>query len=169
MKAIRYWILSWDPVPTIIASKILGRNYLGFDISPDAVALTRSRLENIIRTDSLLLKKGKKAYQNLNEDCMALIKSINAVPVQRNGGIDGFLREHINNGTVALRIQREYETLSETVEKVLKAGKSKKCSYMVVIRTHSDFINTLDYTKNPDNLLIIDRYDLQIKELTEKS
>lgn len=154
---------------TIIASKILGRNYLGFDISPDAVALTRSRLENIIRTDSLLLKKGKKAYQNLNEDCMALIKSMNAVPVQRNGGIDGFLREHINNGTVALRIQREYETLSETVEKVLKAGKSKKCSYMVVIRTHSDFINTLDYTKTPDNLLIIDRYDLQIKELTENS
>ena len=57
---------------------------------------------------------------------MAIIKSINAVPVQRNGGIDGFLKEHIDEGAVAIRIQREDETLSETVEKLLKSAKSKK-------------------------------------------
>ena len=153
---------------TVVASKLLDRKYLGFDIAADAVELTLSRLENIVKTDSFLLKKGKKAYQNLDENCMAIIKSINAVPVQRNGGIDGFLKEHIDEGSVAIRIQREDETLSETVEKLLKSAKSKKCSYMVVIRTHYDFMDFFNYDSIPHNLFIIDRYDLQIKQLTER-
>ena len=127
---------------TVVASKLLNRQYL--------------------------LQKGKKAYQNLDEGCMTIIKSIEAVPVQRNSGIDGFLKEHIDEGAVAIRIQRQDETLSETVDKLLKATKKKKCSYMVVIRTHCDYIDVFDYNDVPNNLLIIDRYDLQIKKLSEK-
>lgn len=152
---------------TMVASKLLNRKFLGFDITNEAIELTRERLNKVVKTDSLLLKKGKKAYQNLDEDCQALIKSINAVPVQRNSGIDGFLKEYINDGSVAIRIQRESETLSETVDKLLKATKRKKCSYVVVIRTHSDYINTFDYNDIPNELLIIDRYDLQIQKLTK--
>ena len=153
---------------TIVASKLLNRKYLGFDITNDAVELTLERLEGIIKTDSFLLKKGKQAYQNLDNDCMAIIKSIDAVPVQRNSGIDGFLREHMDGGTVAIRIQREDENLSDTVGKLIKAARSKKCSYMVVIRTHYDYIDIFGYNDIPNNLLIIDRYDLQIKKLAEK-
>lgn len=154
---------------TIVASKLLNRKYLGFDITNDAVELTLERLEGIIKTDSFLLKKGKQAYQNLDNDCMAIIKSIDAVPVQRNSGIDGFLREHMDGGTVAIRIQREDENLSDTVGKLIKAARSKKCSYMVVIRTHYDYIDIFGYNDIPNNLLIIDRYDLQIKKLAEKT
>lgn len=100
---------------------------------------------------------------------MAIIKSIDAVPVQRNSGIDGFLREHMDGGTVAIRIQREDENLSDTVGKLIKAARSKKCSYMVVIRTHYDYIDIFGYNDIPNNLLIIDRYDLQIKKLAEKT
>lgn len=153
---------------TLVASKLLNRQYLGFDIAKEAVELTLERLENIVKTDSFLLQKGKKAYQNLDDECMAIVKSIDAVPVQRNSGIDGFLREHIEDGMVAIRIQRQEENLTETVGKLLKAAKNKKCSYMVVIRTHSDYIDIFDYTNIPNNLLIIDRYDLQIKQLAEK-
>ncbi len=39
---------------------------------------------------------------------------------------------------------------------------------MVVIRTHCDYIDVFDYNDVPNNLLIIDRYDLQIKKLSEK-
>ncbi len=152
---------------TMVASKLLNRNFLGFDIMNKAIELTRDRLKNIVKTESLLLKKGKKAYQNLEEDCMALIKSMNAVPVQRNSGIDGFLKEYIDGSSVAIRIQRENETLSETVYKLLKATKNKSCSYVVVIRTHKDYTDTFDYTDIPDGVLIIDRYDLQIRELTK--
>lgn len=137
-------------------------------LKKNAVNLTLERLANIIKTDSFLLQKGKKAYQNLDEGCMTIIKSIEAVPVQRNSGIDGFLKEHIDEGAVAIRIQRQDETLSETVDKLLKATKKKKCSYMVVIRTHCDYIDVFDYNDVPNNLLIIDRYDLQIKKLSEK-
>lgn len=154
---------------TLVASKLLNRKYLGFDITNDAVELTLERLESIIKTDSFLLKKGKRAYQNLDDECMAIIKSIDAVPVQRNGGIDGFLREHIDEGTVAIRIQREDENLSDTVGKLIKAARSKKCSYMVVIRTHYDYIDVFDYNDIPNNLLIIDRYDLQIKKIAENT
>ena len=154
---------------TIVASKLLNRKYLGFDITNDAVELTLESLVGIIKSDSFLLKKGKQAYQNLDNDCMAIIKSIDAVPVQRNSGIDGFLREHMDGGTVAIRIQREDENLSDTVGKLIKAARSKKCSYMVVIRTHYDYIDIFGYNDIPNNLLIIDRYDLQIKKLAEKT
>ena len=49
----------------------------------------------------IFLKKGKEAYQNLDKNCLAVINSIDAVPVQRNSGIDGFLKEHIDGGSVS--------------------------------------------------------------------
>lgn len=48
---------------TLAAAKMLKRNYLGIDILPAAVALAEQRLESLIKTESFLLKKGKKAYQ----------------------------------------------------------------------------------------------------------
>ena len=149
---------------TLVAAKMLNRNYLGFDISKDAVELTNSRLEELVKTESILLKKGKKAYQNLDENCLAVINSIDAVPVQRNSGIDGFLKEHIDGGSVSIRIQRENETLGETIAKLTKASKTKQCSYMVVIRTHKDIFETVNYHELKSNIIIIDRYDLQLKK-----
>ena len=46
---------------TVVASKLLNRQYLGFDIKKNAVNLTLERLANIIKTDSFLLQKGKKS------------------------------------------------------------------------------------------------------------
>ena len=99
---------------------------------------------------------------------MVLIKSMNAVPVQRNSEIDGFLKERIDDGSVAIRIQREDETLAETINKLIKTTKRKNCSYIVAIRTHSDYINTIDYNSISNKVLIIDRYDLQIQELIQE-
>ena len=149
---------------TLVAAKMLNRNYLGFDISKDAVELTNSRLEELVKTESILLKKGKKAYQNLDENCLAVINSIDAVPVQRNSGIDGFLKEHIDGGSVSIRIQRENETLGETIAKLTKASKTKQCSYMVAIRTHKDIFETVNYHELKSNIIIIDRYDLQLEK-----
>lgn len=149
---------------TLVAAKMLNRNYLGFDISKDAVDLTNSRLDELIKTESILLKKGKKAYQNLDENCLAVINSIDAVPVQRNSGIDGFLKEHIDGGSVSIRIQRENETLGETIAKLTRASKTKQCSYMVAIRTHKDIFETVNYHELKSNVIIIDRYDLQLEK-----
>jgi len=47
---------------TLVASKILNRKYLGFDKSREAVNLSKKRLESPIKTESRLLKKGRKSY-----------------------------------------------------------------------------------------------------------
>ena len=153
---------------TLVAAKLLNRRYCGSDISEKAVELARTRLDSMIKTESILLKRGKDAYRNLPDGHMNILKSINATPVQRNSGIDGFLDEFINGSPISVKIQREDETLEESVSKLCKASKIKKCIYMILIRTHIDFIETFDYTSCPSNLFIIDTYDMVIKDLLEE-
>lgn len=154
---------------TLVAAKLLGRRFIGFDISDDALMLAEKRLNTIVRTDSNLLKRGHKAYQNLDSKCLDIIKSIDAIPVQRNSGIDGFLREHVDGGAVAVRIQRDGETLNDTVNKLRKACKRKHCSYMVVIRTHNDDLEGLMNMDEYKDIIIIDSYDIQLYDAINNS
>lgn len=150
---------------TLVAAKMLNRRYIGIDISKDAVSLAEKRLSDLVKTESFLLKKGKEAYRNLSEEQMNILKSINATPVQRNSGIDGFLNEYVEGRPVSVKIQKGEETLDEAVSKLYKSSKSKKCVYMILIRTHIDIIDTYAYLNLPDNLFIMDAYDLIIKNL----
>ena len=152
---------------TLVAAKILNRNFYGIDQLEDAVHLSRTRLKNIVKTESILLKKGKKAYQNLDEKYLTIIKSMGAVPVQRNNGIDGFMKDQLDNGMVAIRVQRETETLDETIAKIEKACQHKQCSYKVVIRTHFDYIDTRVYYNTMSNLIVIDDYNLQVIDVID--
>lgn len=152
---------------TLVAAKILNRNFYGIDKTEDAVNLSRTRLKNIVKTESVLLKKGKKAYHNLDEKYLTTIKSMGAVPVQRNNGIDGFLKEQLDNGMVAIRVQREEETLDETIAKIEKACRHKQCSYKIIIRTHYDYIDTGSYYNVTPNLIVIDDYNLQIIDVID--
>lgn len=152
---------------TLVAAKILNRNFYGIDKTEDAVNLSRTRLKNIVKTESVLLKKGKKAYHNLDEKYLTTIKSMGAVPVQRNNGIDGFLKEQLDNGMVAIRVQREEETLDETIAKTEKACRHKQCSYKIIIRTHYDYIDTGSYYNATPNLIVIDDYNLQIIDVID--
>lgn len=140
---------------TLVAAKMLNRRYIGIDISKKAVELAETRLESLIKTESHLLKKGKSAYMNLSENQMNILKSIKATPVQRNSGIDGFLDEFVNDRPVSIKIQKEGETLEEAASKLYKSSKTKKCIYMILIRTHLDFIDTFEYSSYPNNLFVI--------------
>jgi len=153
---------------TLVASKMLNRRYIGIDISKKAVELAEQRIEALIKTESRLLNKGKSAYRNLSDEHMSILKSIKATPVQRNAGIDGFLDEFVNDRPVSVKIQKEDETLDEAVNKLCKSSKTKKCIYMILIRTHMDFIDTFDCSSYPSNLFIVDAYDLVIKDIIEQ-
>ena len=153
---------------TLVAAKMLNRRYIGIDISEKAVKLAEMRLNSLIKTDSYLLKKGKSAYRNLSENQMNILKSINATPVQRNSGIDGFLTEFIDDRPVSVKIQKDNESLDEAVSNLCKSSKTKKCIYMILIRTHLDFIDTYEYSNCPNNLFIIDAYDLVIKDILKE-
>lgn len=150
---------------TLVAAKMLNRRYIGIDISEKAVELAKIRLESLIKTESYLLKKGRSAYRNLSDNHMNILKSINATPVQRNNGIDGFLNEFVTDRPISVKIQKDDETLEEAASKLCKSSKSKKCIYMILIRTHLDAIDTFKYSDYPSNLFIIDAYDLIIKDI----
>lgn len=152
----------------LVAAKLLNRQYIGIDISLDAVELTNRRLNELIKTESFLLQKGKNAYQNLSDAQMQILKSLHAIPVQRNSGIDGFLDEYIDGKPVSVKIQNEKETLSEAIEKLVKSSKRKRCEYMILVRTHLDLLSFFDFSHLPDGLIMIEEYNLQIKHEINK-
>ena len=150
---------------TMVAAKLLNRKYIGIDISQEAVELSNRRLNSLIKTESQLLKKGKSAYKNLTEKQMEILRCFNAVPVQRNSGIDGFLKDYIDDKPVSVKIQRDDETLGEAVNRQIKASMIKRCSFMILVRTHMDHLDIFDFETIPDNMRIIDTYEVEIDTL----
>lgn len=153
---------------TVVAAKMMQRKYLGIDILPAAVDLAKQRLESLVKTESFLLKKGKKAYQNLSDFQMDILKHFQAVPVQRNSGIDGFLKEYIDGRPVSIKIQKENESFEDAINKMIKAGNTKKCCFMILVRTHMDEQQKFLHNNIPQNVIVIDSYELQNELILEK-
>lgn len=120
---------------TCVAAKSLNRQYIGIDKSQDAVDLAKQRLKDMIITESALLKKGSKSYIEKTAAEIALLKSIDAHPVQRNSGIDGFLKTHVQDKPVPVKIQGKNETLDDAIEKLERACKGKGYALKIVIQT----------------------------------
>lgn len=153
---------------TLVAAKLLNRNYIGIDILESAIQLTKKRLENPIKTDSYLLQNGHEDYIQKTEEELLILKSIGAVPVQRNNGIDGFLREYYMGKPVSVRIQKPNETLNEAREKLVKASSSKGCILKILIRTNALEQGMFSFGFNDENLMIIDDYNFSIESFLNK-
>lgn len=143
---------------TLIAAVLLDRKYIGIDISEDAIELTKKRLNNPVKSDSLLLKNGKESYLNQDRNILGILQAIEAEPVQRNKGIDGFLK--INNAVkpIPVRIQRESENLEIAKDLLLKAIKKSKFKIAVLIKTNDGKSATLfDFPKiEAKNLFVVE-------------
>ncbi len=146
---------------TLVASKLLNRQFIGIDISKDAIEITNSRLENPIKTESELLNKGIEKYQNKSENEINILKSIGAVPVQRNTGIDGFILDKETNQNIAIKIQKDTEELYEAQKKLVAASKVKECKYKVLIKTHDSAIEQQNMFKENkmEDVIILDSYE----------
>ena len=77
---------------TLVAAQLMKRRYIGIDQSKSAIELSKQRLNNPIKTESNLLKKGKRAYIHQDPKIMKLLSHLHITPVPRNKGIDGFLK-----------------------------------------------------------------------------
>ena len=121
---------------TCVSAKSLNRNYLGIDSSSDAVKLARKRLENMVISESRLLKTGRENYQEKTPGDLAILASLDAFPVQRNFGIDGFLKNYFEKKPVPVKIQQENESLEEAIEKLEQATQGNGYKMRIVIQTN---------------------------------
>lgn len=151
---------------TLVAAKLLNRHFIGIDISEEAINLTKGRLEKPIMSKSFLLEKGKQEYIGKTKAELDILESIDAVPVQRNKGIDGFLKQYHNGMPVSVRIQKENESLNESKRKLITASRTKKCGLMILFRTNKIEEQLFSEIEEPD-LIIIDCYDLILRSLID--
>lgn len=139
---------------TLVAAKLLNRHFLGVDASKEAVELTRQRLEDLIRSRSGVFEEGRESYEKQDAFVESALAGIDVLPVQRNSGIDAFLKTDNGQGLVPLRVQRPHESLPDAVDAVHSAAMRKGCSPMIVIQTHDEAGLGIDYAM-PDDVLII--------------
>ncbi len=152
---------------TCVSAKFLKRNYLGIDISIDAVELANSRLEEMVISESNLLNRGINDYLEKTEKELAILQNINAFPVQRNAGIDGFLKEHFDGVPVPVKIQGDYETIEDAIEKLERASLGKDYSMKIVIQTKESGITRLFNFQT--EVIILKSLELQTKDLMRRT
>tara|TARA_R110002124_G_scaffold287337_2_gene473380 strand:+ start:3547 stop:4749 length:1203 start_codon:yes stop_codon:yes gene_type:complete len=119
---------------TLVAAKLLNREFIGIDISLDATKLAEERISNPVITESDLMTKGSKSYFNHDKAAADHLVGIDYIPVQRNKGIDGLLKAELNALPAFIRVQRSNETSLEAAGRLKKAAASKgKCELIVLL------------------------------------
>ncbi|MBM4458511.1 MAG: site-specific DNA-methyltransferase [Chloroflexi bacterium] len=151
---------------TLVAAKLLGRSYIGIDSSLDAVRLAEERLRQPIRSESQLLTDGEEGFLEKSDAERRILRALDAVPVERNSGIDGFLRHYVDGRPVAVRIQKADENIETVKRKLIAASKTKQCAFMILVRTTQNEGHAL-FDWMDENLLVIDSYDVVIAEWLE--
>ena len=120
---------------TLVAAKILDRKFIGIDISNEAIQLAKSRISQPIKTKSALLEKGRNAYLNQDSQILSWLESIDCQPVQRNKGIDGFLRINGMVKPIPVKIQREGESFTVARKRLISAAKKNGYERKILIRS----------------------------------
>lgn len=150
---------------TLVAAKLLERKYIGMDISEDAIELTKSRLNQPIKTESHLLKKGVAAYKNEDPWINEHLASFNYSRIPRNKGLDAILKDEIDNKAVFLRVQHKHESLDEAYLLMKKSLKSKPSSIGILIQTKANSSRMIQ----DDVIRVIRSLKCQLEEKTDKS
>ena len=148
---------------TCVAAQLLGRKFIGIDQSQDAVALAQSRLANPIKTESKLLKKGRKSYVNVDQEALKILERLDFHPVHRNKGIDAILTERYDEKPVLVRVQKKNEALSEAAALLAKAMKTKQSTRSFLVQTSNgeEWEEQIKY----DGMIILPALAFQIQNL----
>ncbi|MDM8531957.1 DNA methyltransferase [Anaerolineales bacterium HSG25] len=153
---------------TCVAAKLLERNYIGIDISSEAIKLTKNRLKKPVKTESNLLKNGRESYINADKVALNLLNGIEYNPVQRNKGIDAILVEQYKNTPILVRVQKEDEPLDKAAALLANAMKTKQSKKSILIQTKYT-IGLFDIPFEYEGMEIIKSPALQISNIVQKS
>lgn len=151
---------------TLVAAKLTGRKFIGIDTNADAIKLCRERISNPIKTESILLKTGIIPYQTKSSDELAILSQFECDIVQRNKGIDAFLKKYYLGAPVAIKIQKQTESIQDAISLLHTAGAKKRCSFTILIRQNTD-MNLFD-TTIPPNMIVIDSNRLEVEQNLER-
>ena len=151
---------------TLVAAKLLNRKYIGIDVSADAIALTEKRLENPIKSESKVLETTIRNHQNRDSQTAAILQTLDARVVPNNKGIDGILKRDDNGKSVAIKIQKEHESIQEAKALLKKACKNKGFGKKILIRTNRIEDNSLfENDIADDELFVLDSYQFLIDSI----
>jgi len=147
---------------SLVAAKLLGRKAIGIDISADACALSKRRIEEPVRTDSQLMRSGEESYRNADVGALVLLNGIPHVPVQRNSGIDAFLKATYDGVPIPVRVQKDGETISDAASALYRAGSTKNAKRMFLVATE-DVPSLLPNETIPAEIVVVNSASLSIK------
>jgi site-specific DNA-methyltransferase (adenine-specific) len=151
---------------TLVAAKLLNRKFIGIDKRKDAVNLAEQRLATPVKSRSALMENGQGAYLNQSREIRDLLKSLGAVVVERNNGIDGFLKQEYLGKPVPVRIQRPWETEVEARAAFRQACRQKGCLKRVLVLTNVKSQKLFD--SEEADVMVIRTLDAQLQMCMEQ-
>lgn len=150
---------------TCVAAKSLNRKFIGIDKNPEAITLSKKRLKEMIISESGVLSKGIESYIEKSDFENNLLSLLNAIPVQRNKGIDGFIK---SDGTlIPVKIQKENETIDDAIKSLEFAVRNKDFPIKILVQTNEKHNSYLFEEKT--DIKVVKFLNLQIKNILKTS
>jgi site-specific DNA-methyltransferase (adenine-specific) len=152
---------------TCVASKRMNRHYIGIDESPDALALAQERLQNPIKSESALMKKGRHSYEKTDIAILECLAGVDYNVVNRNQGIDAILVELHDESPVLVKVQKQDETIEQAYQLLTKTAKTKRSKRSFLIQTGIDdtFAEAITRNKKVDcQIVLLKTVKVQIAE-----
>lgn len=148
---------------TCVAAKSLNRNYIGIDNNREAIELSKKRIENMVISESAVLKRGLDSFIEKSSFEIGILSLLHAIPVQRNKGIDGFIQDEEGHNLIPIKIQKENETLDEAISSLENAVKNKGFSCKILIQTNDLISNSL--FQNSTDVKVVKYVNLQVNSI----
>lgn len=118
---------------TLVAARLLDRRALGIDISREAIALAKQRIETPMKTASKLLERGRESYRRTDLELLDCLKGLSYHPVHRNKGIDAILSQEWRGKPVCIRLQRPGESVEAAATALCKAAERKGGARLILV------------------------------------
>jgi site-specific DNA-methyltransferase (adenine-specific) len=142
-----------------IAACINKCKYLGIDKNQEVINLCNKRKFDYHISQSAVTDGNYDNFHNLENEIKNFISSINAIPIERNKGLDGICSS--SEGLIGIRFQRNNESISEVISLMSKASKEKPILKKVLIKTHdSDLFEII-----PEDVFVLESLDYKLTKI----